>query len=54
MGNDFYEFLLEWDIFKVWGEIVVGIGFGIIICWVIIDKNVCIGKNVMIVNKENV
>lgn len=54
MGNDFYESSSERDTLKARGEIAAGIGSGTTIRRAIIDKNARIGKNVMIVNKENV
>jgi glucose-1-phosphate adenylyltransferase len=54
MGNDFYESSSEREALKARGEIAAGIGSGTTIRRAIIDKNARIGKNVMIVNKENV
>ncbi|WP_369796138.1 glucose-1-phosphate adenylyltransferase [Synechocystis sp. PCC 6714] len=54
MGNDFYESSSEREALKTRGEIAAGIGSGTTIRRAIIDKNARIGKNVMIVNKENV
>ena len=54
MGNDFYESSSEREALKARGEIAAGIGSGTTLRRAIIDKNARIGKNVMIVNKENV
>jgi glucose-1-phosphate adenylyltransferase len=54
MGADFYEFLPERDTTANQGQIPVGIGEGTTIRRAIVDKNARIGRNVMIVNKENV
>lgn len=54
MGNDFYESSSERESLKQEGKIPAGIGAGTTIRRAIIDKNARIGKNVMIVNTENV
>ena len=54
MGNDFYESAPERDSLQTEGKIAAGIGAGTTIRRAIIDKNARIGKNVMIVNTENV
>ncbi len=54
MGNDFYESSPERDSLEKEGKIAAGIGSGTTIRRAIIDKNARIGKNVMIVNTENV
>jgi glucose-1-phosphate adenylyltransferase len=54
MGNDFYESSPERDNLRQAGKIPAGIGEGTTIRRAIIDKNARIGKNVMIVNTENV
>jgi glucose-1-phosphate adenylyltransferase len=54
MGADFYESLPERDTTANQGQIPVGIGEGTTIRRAIVDKNARIGRNVLIVNKENV
>ncbi|MFN5514830.1 MAG: glucose-1-phosphate adenylyltransferase [Cyanobacteriota bacterium] len=54
MGSDFYESLPEREASLEQGQIPIGIGAGSTIRRAIIDKNARIGKNVMIINKENV
>ncbi|MFM1842960.1 MAG: Glucose-phosphate adenylyltransferase, partial [Cyanobacteriota bacterium] len=54
MGNDFYESSPERESLQTQGKIAAGIGSGTTIRRAIIDKNARIGKNVMIVNTENV
>ncbi|MGA1623428.1 MAG: glucose-1-phosphate adenylyltransferase [Synechocystis sp.] len=54
MGNDFYESSPQREALQAQGKIAAGIGPGTTIRRAIIDKNARIGKNVMIVNKENV
>lgn len=54
MGNDFYESSPEREALKAEGKTPAGISSGTTIRRAIIDKNARIGKNVMIVNKENV
>jgi glucose-1-phosphate adenylyltransferase len=54
MGNDFYESSPQREALQAQGKIAAGIGAGTTIRRAIIDKNARIGKNVMIVNKENV
>ena len=54
MGADFYEPLSESSQHLTRGKIPIGIGQGSVIRRAIIDKNARIGRNVQIVNKENV
>ncbi|MEB3229047.1 MAG: glucose-1-phosphate adenylyltransferase [Synechocystis sp.] len=54
MGNDFYESSPQREALQAQGKIAAGIGPGTTIRRAIIDKNARIGRNVMIVNKENV
>jgi glucose-1-phosphate adenylyltransferase len=54
MGSDFYESAVERESNLKQSEVPVGIGAGTTIRRAIIDKNARIGKNVMIINKENV
>ena len=54
MGADYYEPLSESSQHLTRGKIPMGIGQGSIIRRTIIDKNARIGRNVQIVNKENV
>jgi glucose-1-phosphate adenylyltransferase len=54
MGSDFYESLPEREASLEQGQIPIGIGAGSTIRRAIIDKNARIGKNVMIINKENI
>jgi len=54
MGSDYYQHYNERQIMTQNGEIPVGIGSNCIIRKAIVDKNARIGKNVKIVNKENV
>ncbi|MEL6398131.1 MAG: glucose-1-phosphate adenylyltransferase [Cyanobacteria bacterium J06626_4] len=54
MGADFYEPLSESSKHLTRGKIPIGIGEGSVIRKAIIDKNARIGRNVQIVNKENV
>lgn len=54
MGADYYEPLSESSQHLTRGKIPMGIGQGSIIRRAIIDKNARIGRNVQIVNKENV
>ncbi|MFN9173900.1 MAG: glucose-1-phosphate adenylyltransferase [Synechocystis sp.] len=54
MGNDFYESSPERESIQQEGKIPAGIGSNTTIRRAIIDKNARIGKNVMIVNTENV
>jgi glucose-1-phosphate adenylyltransferase len=54
MGNDFYESGSERESLPAQEKIAAGIGAGTTIRRAIIDKNARIGKNVMIVNTENV
>jgi glucose-1-phosphate adenylyltransferase len=54
MGSDFYESAVERESNLKQSGIPVGIGAGTTIRRAIIDKNARIGKNVMIINKENV
>ena len=54
MGADFYEPLSESSQHLTRGKIPMGIGQGSVIRRAIIDKNARIGRNVQIVNKENV
>jgi glucose-1-phosphate adenylyltransferase len=54
MGADYYESLPERRSSTHQGKIPVGIGEGTTIRRAIIDKNARIGRNVMIVNKEDI
>ncbi len=54
MGSDFYESLEIRQAKKQQGKIPVGIGEGSTIRRAIVDKNARIGRNVTIVNKENI
>jgi glucose-1-phosphate adenylyltransferase len=54
MGADYYEPLSESSQHLTRGKIPIGIGEGSIIRRAIIDKNARVGRNVKIVNKENV
>lgn len=54
MGSDFYESAVERESNLKQNEVPIGIGAGTTIRRAIIDKNARIGKNVMIINKENV
>jgi len=54
MGADYYEPLSESSQHLTRGKIPMGIGQGSIIRRAIIDKNARIGRNVQIVNKENI
>lgn len=54
MGADYYESLPERQSSTSQGKIPVGIGEGTTIRRAIIDKNARIGRNVMIVNKEDI
>ena len=54
MGADFYEPMSESSRHLTRGKIPMGIGEGSTIRRAIIDKNARIGRNVQIVNKENV
>ncbi|MEM1238546.1 MAG: glucose-1-phosphate adenylyltransferase [Cyanobacteria bacterium P01_H01_bin.26] len=54
MGADYYESISESSQHLTRGKIPVGIGEGTIIQQAIVDKNARIGRNVKIVNKENI
>ncbi len=54
MGADYYEPKTKRDALLREGKIPMGIGEGSTIRRAIVDKNARIGKNVMIVNKENI
>ena len=54
MGSDFYESAVERESNFNQSSVPIGIGAGTTIRRAIIDKNARIGKNVMIINKENV
>ena len=54
MGSDFYEKMDEDGEFPQTDKIPMGIGQGSVIRRAIIDKNARIGRNVKIVNKDNV
>jgi glucose-1-phosphate adenylyltransferase len=54
MGADYYEPKSKRETLAQEGKIPVGIGEGTTIRRAIVDKNARIGKNVMIVNKENI
>lgn len=54
MGSDFYESAVERESSIKQSGVPIGIGAGTTIRRAIIDKNARIGKNVMIINKENV
>ena len=54
MGNDFYESGEERAILRERGGIPMGVGRGTTVKKAILDKNVRIGSNVSIINKDNV
>jgi len=54
MGADYYQHYNEHQILTKNGEIPVGIGSGTLIRRAIVDKNARIGKNVQIINKDNI
>ncbi|EKV00310.1 glucose-1-phosphate adenylyltransferase [Leptolyngbya sp. PCC 7375] len=54
MGSDYYESATESNQHLTRGKVPVGIGEGTIIKQAIVDKNARIGRNVKIVNKENI
>ena len=54
MGSDFFESLVEIERNEATGRPHVGIGAGTVIRRSIIDKNVRIGKNVKLLNKERI
>lgn len=54
MGSDYYESMSEGTQHLTRGKVPVGIGEGTIIKQAIVDKNARIGRNVKIVNKENI
>lgn len=54
MGSDYYESMSEGTQHLTRGKVPVGIGEGTIIKKAIVDKNARIGRNVKIVNKENI
>ncbi|MEO1350477.1 MAG: sugar phosphate nucleotidyltransferase, partial [Cyanobacteria bacterium J06635_15] len=54
IGADYYEPLSESSQHLTRGKVPIGIGEGSIVRRAIIDKNARIGRNVQIVNKENI
>ncbi|HEY9762569.1 MAG TPA: glucose-1-phosphate adenylyltransferase [Trichocoleus sp.] len=54
MGLDYYEPLSESNQHLTRGKIPMGIGEGTVVRRAIIDKNARVGRNVKIVNKENI
>ena len=54
MGADYYESISESSQHLTRGKVPVGIGEGTTIKQTIVDKNARIGRNVKIVNKENI
>ncbi len=54
MGSDFYQTPAEYEADLQTGKVPIGIGENCIIRRAIIDKNARIGKNVKIINKDNV
>jgi glucose-1-phosphate adenylyltransferase len=54
MGSDFFESNEERGLLRETGGIPIGIGKGSTIKKAIIDKNVRIGNNVNIINKDNI
>ena len=54
MGSDYYESANESIQHLTRGKVPVGIGEGTVIKQAIVDKNARIGRNVKIVNKENI
>ncbi|MBX2865020.1 MAG: glucose-1-phosphate adenylyltransferase [Leptolyngbyaceae cyanobacterium MAG.088] len=54
MGSDYYESASESQQHLTRGKIPIGIGEGTIIKQAIVDKNARIGRNVKILNKENI
>ncbi|MGD1853735.1 MAG: glucose-1-phosphate adenylyltransferase [Leptolyngbyaceae cyanobacterium] len=54
MGSDYYESASESHQHLTRGKVPVGIGEGTVIKQAIVDKNARIGRNVKIVNKENI
>ena len=54
MGNDFFESTEERDTLRQRGGIPVGVGRGTTVKRAILDKNVRIGRDVTIVNKDHV
>ena len=54
MGADYYETEAEAAKLLAEGDVPIGIGEGSVVQNCIIDKNARIGKNVQIINKENV
>ncbi|MEL6231244.1 MAG: glucose-1-phosphate adenylyltransferase [Cyanobacteria bacterium J06627_3] len=54
MGSDYYESTSESIQHLTRGKVPVGIGEGTVIKQAIVDKNARIGRNVKIVNKENI
>lgn len=54
MGADFYEPLSESSRHLTRGKIPIGIGEGTMVTRAIVDKNARIGRNVKIMNKENI
>ncbi|NEQ34599.1 MAG: glucose-1-phosphate adenylyltransferase, partial [Leptolyngbya sp. SIO4C5] len=54
MGADYYEPMSESSQHLTRGKIPMGIGEGTVLRRAIVDKNARIGRNVQIVNKENV
>jgi glucose-1-phosphate adenylyltransferase len=54
MGSDFYEPFAERQSNLEQGKVSIGIGAGSTIRRAIVDKNACIGRKVLIVNKDRV
>ncbi|MEM8545617.1 MAG: glucose-1-phosphate adenylyltransferase, partial [Cyanobacteria bacterium P01_H01_bin.119] len=54
MGADFYEPLSESSQHLTRSKVPIGIGDGSVVRKAIVDKNARIGRNVQIVNKENI
>jgi glucose-1-phosphate adenylyltransferase len=54
MGSDFYQTPSEYEADVIEGNVPIGIGENTIIRKAIVDKNARIGKNVKIINRDNV
>jgi glucose-1-phosphate adenylyltransferase len=54
MGSDFYQTPAEYEADVIAGNVPIGIGENTIIRKAIVDKNARIGKNVKIINRDNV
>ncbi|MEM6256580.1 MAG: glucose-1-phosphate adenylyltransferase, partial [Cyanobacteria bacterium P01_D01_bin.156] len=54
MGADYYEPLSESSQHLTRGKVPIGVGEGSVVRRAIIDKNARVGRNVQIVNKENI